>query len=294
MEMLPTFDQALAQRFRELMERWSLSQVEIAEGARSIGLDWSRGTVWALQRGDRGGAGTRRFAVSEFLALPAIFERALRLRGATQHFTLDDVMPRADEVSIGVLRLPGEALRQSLCGSSFGPDRFEDPALVEQRERLSAEREAIAEIATTEAPEVAKRIPLWARGSVERSVAERLDVSPELATLAGYLRWGESLTIVRNKGLASGAGEGSLFGEAGANRSAARGHATRDILADEGFGRLVRTMGDWVTVLAGAKRRGQALEAGDPRVPAPGSRARGTGERTEFEEPSRDLPSVAE
>jgi transcriptional regulator with XRE-family HTH domain len=282
MEPLPTFDQALAERLRELRKGWNLSLEDVAAAARSLGLDWSRGTVWAIERVERrpGGSGSRRLGMSEFLVLSAILERALARDRARRQVSLDDVMPRADQVVIGTLRLPGEVLRATLKGSPFNPDDFEDPELRSQHLARSKEREALEALARAVMPELADEVLTWARSSVERSVAHKLEVAPELAAMAGYRRWGKSLTAHRDELVPEDPRAAPNDEAARRRRNADRGHATREILGDVRFLEVLQELQDG---LEGPIAPGDARFAGQERcrwcegdglILCPGSRGR--------------------
>lgn len=257
-----TFEQALAQRFAELRNRYQLSLEDIAAGAQSLGFDWTRGKVWAVEKLAKGTgtAGTRRLSVSEFLALPAIFERALRQRGVKNlTFDLEKFLPRDERVSIGVFTIPGDAPAAILRGSSFNFDRFEDQALQAARAASSARTQILEEVARQQVPEVAHEIPRSARGAVERSVAKKLGVPPELVAIASEQRWGESLTARRNGLIPADPPDDLPEDQAKAWRNAARGHATRDIVGDGEFRRLVESL---------KERYASALDEGrDPNTP---------------------------
>jgi hypothetical protein len=248
MGSLPTFDQALALRLRELRDLWGLSLEDVAASARSIGLDWSRGTVWAIEKVERdssgSGSGSRRLAMAELLILPAILQRAGAAQGVQRDVSLDDVMPRVDHVRIGTLRLPGEALRGVLRGSPIDTFALEDPELRSQQPERSAERGALESLVRAQIPQAATEVLAWARLPVERSVARRLDVAPELAAMAGYRRWGASLTSHRDEIASQHSKPTSSDVEARRQLTAVRGHATREILNDDDFLEAVRGLSD--------------------------------------------------
>lgn len=246
MQSLTTFDRAVAVRLRELRGLWGLSLEDVAASARSIGLDWSRGTVWAIEKVERdsSGSGSRRLAMAEFLVLPAILQRAGGAEGILRDVSLDDVMPRVDHVRIGALRLPGEALRALLLGSPINLAAVQDPELRSQQSERSEEKDALELLVRAQIPEVATEVLSWARLPVERSVARRLEVAPELAATAGYRRWKASLTAHRDEIATQHSKPSSSDVEARRQLTAARGHATREILNDDGFREAVRGLSD--------------------------------------------------
>ncbi len=123
-EAVPTLDRALATRMAHLRARESLTLDDVATGARSLGLAWTRATVWAIEKVDvrSGGRGTKRLSVGEFLLLPMIFERASAIHHRPRTFTLDDFRPRDDEVSIAGVVIPRGAVQALMRGSSINPD----------------------------------------------------------------------------------------------------------------------------------------------------------------------------
>jgi hypothetical protein len=188
----------------------------------------------------QGTAGTRRLGIPEFLSLPSIFERALRERGAKRTFTIHDFLPRDEEVTVGSVAIPGDAPAAILRGSSFNFDRYGDKAAMVARAEHSPQERILEMIAEREVPSVASNIPREARGSVERSVAKKLGVPPELVAIASERRWGESLTTRRNSLIPTAPPEDMPEDQAKGWRNAIRGHATRQILGDE---ELLRTLG---------------------------------------------------
>lgn len=267
MEHVLTFEQALAQRFAHLRTREQLSLEEVAAGAQTLDFDWTRGKVWAIEKlGKAGeGAGTRRLSVSELLALPAIFERALRQRGTKKAFTLHDFLPRVEQVAIGLSVIPGEAPAAILRGSSFNFDRYEAQGRRAERAWSSARETIFDMIAGREVPEKAGGIARAARGAAERSVATKLGVPPELVAIASEQRWSESLTAHRNH-LVPAEPDGLSTDHAKAWRNASRGHATREILADEEFLALVRSLSvRYATALDASKDPMRPGGAFDPR-----------------------------
>ena len=127
MQDIPTFEQALAQRLAHLRNAWQLSLEDIAASARSMGFDWTKGKVWAIEKLAKGTGteGTRRLSLSEFLALPAIFQRAVQERGVPKTYTLRDFLPREGQVTVGAFAIPADAPTSILGGSSFKFDPFE-------------------------------------------------------------------------------------------------------------------------------------------------------------------------
>lgn len=166
--------------------RLQLSLEDVSAGAQSQGLDWTRGKVWAIEKLAKAGEGpgTRRLSVSEFLALPAIFERALRERGAKKTFTLQDFLPRENQMAMGVFVIPGDAPATILRGSSFNFDRYADHGLHAARAASSAREQILDMIARREVPEAAGTIQRASRGAAERSVAKKLGVASELVAVA--------------------------------------------------------------------------------------------------------------
>ena len=125
-------------------------------------------------------------------------------------------------------------------------------------EASSARARILEAVARQEVPEVAEGIGRAARGAVERSVAKKLYVQPELVAIASEKRWGETLTNHRNS-LIPAEPDGLSNDQVKAWRNAARGHATRVILHDPEFGSLVRSL---------SERHASALdEAKDPNDP---------------------------
>lgn len=244
MQQVPSFDEAVALRLRELRSLWGLSLEDVAASARSIGLDWSRGTVWAIEKVDRDSkaSGSRRVAIAEFLLLPAILQGAAASRGVPQEVTLDDVMPRVGHVRIGALRLPSDELRGVLAGSILSPSALVDPEL--RTEQRDEERDALEVLARARIPDAADEVLAWGRLPVERSVGRRLGVAPEIAAMAGYLRWGASLTAHRDEIASQHSKPTSSDVEARRQLTASRGHATREILKDAEFLEAVRGLSD--------------------------------------------------
>ena len=244
MEEILSFEMALAQRFAQMRQRESLSLEDLAEGAQSLGLDWNRGKVFAIEKLAKGQstAGTRRLSVTELLALPSIFERALRLRGVAKTFTLLDFLPREEEVTIGTHRVRREALELILRGGSFNFDGREDPGLRRAREIQTDRDQVLAMIASREVPEAAHTIPRLARRALEQTVATKLDARPELVAIASQQRWGHDLVTQRTEATPSEPPAGTTEEGAKKWRNVARGHATREILQDADFRALVASL----------------------------------------------------
>ena len=227
MKPVPSIDEAMALRLRELRSRWGLSLEDVAASARSIGMDWSRGTVWAIEKVDRDSkaSGSRRLAIGEFLLLPAILQGAVASRGLLPEVTLADVMPQVDQVRIGSLRLSSDELRGVLAGSTLNPRALANPEL--RTEQRDEERDALEFLARARIPDAADEVLAWGRLPVERSVGRRLDVAPEIAAMAGYQRWGASLTVHRDEIASANSKPTSTEDEARRQLTATRGHATR-------------------------------------------------------------------
>jgi hypothetical protein len=119
-------DQAVAGRLTELKKRYGFTQESIAQAARSFGLPWTRASVWAFEESARrSGAGTRRLSLTEFLLLPMIVERAIADRGGKVVIRIDQVLPNED-LRLGDLVMPKEALRALLAGRSINAEQFRD------------------------------------------------------------------------------------------------------------------------------------------------------------------------
>lgn len=236
---------ALAQRFAERRRRYSLSLEDLAVGAQALGFPWTRGKVHAIEKLARGssGSGTRRLSVSEFVALPGIFEAALAQRGVTEHLDLTKFLPPDNEVLVGRVRLPEGALRLILRGDSLN---FEALATDAPDVSGAAEHDrsnVMALIAHQEVPEVAYLVPKWAHGPAERWLAKRWGVDPELVAIAGFQSWGQPPTDRRNA-LTPPEPPGLSPTDARNWRTAVRGHALKKIANDESFERLTRELAD--------------------------------------------------
>lgn len=121
-----SLDHAVAGRLTELKKRYGFTQESIAQAARSFGLPWTRASVWAFEESaKRSGAGTRRLSLTEFLLLPMIVERAIADRGGKVVIRMDQILPNED-VRLGDLVMPKEALRALLGGRSINPEQFRD------------------------------------------------------------------------------------------------------------------------------------------------------------------------
>ena len=118
------FNQAVAVRFLQLKERYGFTQDAIARAARSLGLPWTRASVWAFEESaERSGAGTRRLSLTEFLLLPMIVERAIADRGGRVPIRMEQILPNED-VLLGDLVMPKEALLRLLAGRSINAEQF--------------------------------------------------------------------------------------------------------------------------------------------------------------------------
>lgn len=121
-------DRAVARRFLELKTRYEFTQESIAQGARSLGLPWTRATVWAFEKSaEQSGAGTRRLSLTEFLLLPMIVERAIADRGGKVSIRMDQILPHED-LRLGDLLMPKEYVLALLAGRSINPEQFRDSA----------------------------------------------------------------------------------------------------------------------------------------------------------------------
>jgi transcriptional regulator with XRE-family HTH domain len=148
---------------RDLRLEHGKRQEDVAGAAKLHGLEWSRSTVNALERG------ARELALEEFLVLPEVLWLAL---GGVR-LTYGDLLPPTGEVRVGDAALTRDQVAMVFSGELLGGVRLPEQTPAPLRD-LDA----------------------------ERRTAERLGVTEDELTEAAYRRWGRGLTAERDHRLA--------------------------------------------------------------------------------------------
>lgn len=218
---------ALGLQVRKLRTDAGVRQDDIAEAARSLGLDWTRSVVAALE------SGRRQLAAEEMLLLPLILSRV----------SIDAELPAMLEAA-GSIRLGGSA---TIPGRRLAQIARGEPAQVRVRmigntqmlaeakgsQLLGPERDEVAlEVAErlhgdTKVPQLLK-IERTAGGEAEQRAARRLEVSPLIVALVAHHLWGRSLTAERDARHTAALSD-SL---APNKQKALRGWVTRQLIAE--------------------------------------------------------------
>jgi transcriptional regulator with XRE-family HTH domain len=204
----------LAQRVRAVRVRQRLTQDDVADRARELGLAWGRDTVAKIETGDR------ELKLVEFLLLPVILGRPLA-----------DLLPPKGWVGLTPsVQVSAAALAGLLRGEVVGSPEAESLSLPAQGNDIRTI--AIAPAGWTAVkpvrPVIIRRDALR---EAERKAAKRLGLDPiELSTLAHKV-WGVGLTEKRDQLLTEQAKAGDTK-----TRQALRGWVTRQLdkeLADK-------------------------------------------------------------
>ncbi len=205
----------LAQRLSAVRVQQRLTQDDVADRARGLGLEWGRDTVAKIETGHR------ELKLVEFLLLPVILKRPLA-----------DLLPAKGWVELTKLpvRVSAQALAGLLRGVVVGSPEAGSLSLPAQGNDIHTI--AIAPAGWTAVkpvrPVIIRRDALR---EAERKAAKRLGLDPiELSTLAHKI-WGMGLTEKRDQLLTEQAKAGDAR-----TRQALRGWVTRQLdkeLADK-------------------------------------------------------------
>jgi hypothetical protein len=197
-----TLLQLIGARMRALRDARGLLQEDVAAQARSLGFDWTRGTVAMLE------AGRRRLTLEEWLLLPQVFDRA-----DAAPLTLPECLPDA-----GVARLT--------------------PYAAVEVDVLRAVCRGQTMDAAWAAAAAADPVTLASRGEAERKAAQALHLSAHAVARAAQRRWGRSLTEERDHRFAEKWTQlyeppvPALTDVAPGFVQALKGHITRQLLAE--------------------------------------------------------------
>ena len=204
----------LAQRLSAVREQQRLTQDDVADRARELGLEWGRDTVAKIETEDR------ELKLVEFLLLPVILKRPLA-----------DLLPPKGSVGLTPsVQVSAAALAGLLRSVVVGSPEAESLALPAKGNDVRTI--AIVPAGWTAVKPVRPAIIRWdALREAERKAAKRLGRDPiELSTLAHKI-WGMGLTEKRDQLLTEQAKAGDAR-----TRQALRGWVTRTLdkeLADK-------------------------------------------------------------
>ena len=162
-----SFPEVLAARIRHLRHMYGLTQSDLANGARMLGLSWGRSTVATIEQA------TKRLTAQEFLALPFVFDEAFRISSGGEV---------AFEVSLSEL---------------LSPPGARDRLLIAERLRLSRQ-DVIAWLGSSQ-PVIAPRRALPVVGEAEQKAARSLGGSADEVLSVAVRLWGRSLSSERDK-----------------------------------------------------------------------------------------------
>jgi transcriptional regulator with XRE-family HTH domain len=187
----------LARRLHAVREKQRLTQDDVADRARGLGLEWGRDTVAKIETGHR------ELKLVEFLLLPLILST-----------TLADLVPVADYIELTALAaVPSGAFLGLLAGEPniHSQLMWAAPHLVVDLQPPPIKRDALRE--------------------AERKAAKRLGLDPIELSILAHKRWGMGLTEKRDQLLTEQAKAGDAR-----TRQALRGWVTRQLdkeLADK-------------------------------------------------------------
>jgi transcriptional regulator with XRE-family HTH domain len=196
---MATLEQVIGGHLRQVREAQGIRQEDVALAARAYGLDWTRGTITALE------LGRRHLSLGELALLPLVLSQANLTGGRV--LALHELIPDTEElVEVGpMLHLPLRAVRGLLSGES---GTVQQPVTVTGR---------------------AAQLAQWAAGAAEIKAGAVLGVSPAAIAEAARRTWGQSLSEERDQRVLE-----RTQGTAVEPRrlQALRGHVTRALLAE--------------------------------------------------------------
>lgn len=210
---MATLGQVVGGRLRQLREAAGVRQEDVAAAARLYGLEWTRGTVTAIERGQR------QITLPELTMLALVLGRprsastgwAAHMTGG-QLLAPHELLPdTAEEVDVGGYRMPAQVARRLLG------ERKEPPAAISGLYPVPRTRKA--------------RLAEEALGAAETKAAAALGVSPLEVVKAARKRWRHSLTMEREKRVLPAAGASQ---KGARTLQALRGHVTRALLEELG------------------------------------------------------------
>ncbi len=215
-----TLQDLLARRLRALRLAHNARQEDVARGALSLGLDWTRSTVAAIE------AGRRVLSIEELLLLPAIV--GIGYGAACRLDELLGVTPQGFEE----WRDEPIALTPSLVVNlrEIWPAIMSDAGRADLVNRLPTlgvdALVTVSEPASASANALAPTVQRAAFGLAERHAADRLGVSPLAVSVAAHRLWKRSFSDERDRRV-------SEQGDAGPRTlRARRGHVTRSMLTE--------------------------------------------------------------
>lgn len=207
---MASLDQTIGAEIRRLRENRGVQQEAIAAAARSVfGLEWTRGTVTAIELGRRG------LSPSEVVLLPLVLAEADVTGGRV--YAPWDLIPDSDGGEIDVA--PGFSLPFRMVRNLLGERRRESP------EAVAAD---VARVAAAIEPNRNALIARDAAGAAETKVATALGVPAIAVARAARDLWGHSLTAEREARIE----RESNAATAPRRLQALRGHITRQLVVE--------------------------------------------------------------
>lgn len=210
---MATLGQVVGGRLRQLREAAGVRQEDVAAAARLYGLEWTRGTVTAIERGQR------QITLPELTMLPLVLGRprsastgwAAHMTGG-QLLAPHELLPAtAEEIDVGRYRMPAQVARRLLG------ERKEPPAAI-RLDEVPLTREAL--------------LAVEALGAAETKAAAALGVDPLEVAKAARKRWGHSLTMERETRVPDRLPGSGAAHKGARTLQALRGHATRALLEE--------------------------------------------------------------
>jgi Helix-turn-helix len=199
MVFMATLAQVIGRSIRQWRESHGLRQEDIAAAARRYGLDWTQGTIAAIELGQR------QLTLDDVVLFPIILAEVdgPSDRGALIPNPAEFVPETAEEVMVGPLSFPARVVRAFLGGREIGGP---PPPPPRASRRVLLEQEAL--------------------GTAEMKAARRLGVSAGAIVQAARRLWGQSLAAERDQRMA----QQPDMPTSPRSLQALRGHVTRELL----------------------------------------------------------------
>jgi len=224
-EQSRTLDQVIGRNLRRLREDAGLSQDQVANRARTVGLSWTRSSVAAAE------AGTKTFDVSELVLLVPLFGKSvdelLAGKGSVRVGSIHDLeLP----VVRGILAatVTASATKSTKAKVQPEPQRKRRPrrSATHVRRDVDENRGPRSEMMMDAIRPDPFEIEMAARGEAEQKAARRLGVEPLDLSIASFKRWHRSLTEERDARVDEQSDKSSTL----RTIQARRGHITRQLL----------------------------------------------------------------
>jgi transcriptional regulator with XRE-family HTH domain len=209
---IPTLQDVIGRNLRRLREDEGLRQDEVAEMARSVGLEWTQAVVTGIETGRR--------------AVP--MEELLLLQGPL-NMSLSALLDPGDEpvVDLGGRLVKAQHLRTMVSGKPLVlPISQEDGYAIGRIATRGWDRkmQTIARrYRVPEEPDKNWELKAASLGDAEQRAARKFNVHPFEIVAASYDLWGHSLSQERDARVDQRGGRGERQ---------ARGHVTRRLLSD--------------------------------------------------------------